>query len=122
MPSEGHAEVMVDRKAGPGPFFMDKDKVGLTRRMFVREVNGALVKRGLPSEGISGHSFRIGAASAAAAGGASDEEIKVLGRWKSREYKHYIRRDGAEQAGAASKRMEIARTAGTEKEDSSLTS
>ena len=61
---------MIDRRAGPGPFFMDKEKVGLTRREFVKEVKDALERKGLPSEGISGHSFRIGAATAAAAGGA----------------------------------------------------
>ena len=94
---------MVERKAGQGPFFIDKNKVGLTRKGFVKEVKEALVKGGLSDRGISGHSFRIGAATAAAAGGASDEEVKALGRWRSREYKGYIRREVEEQAAAASK-------------------
>ncbi len=61
-----------------------------------------------------GHSFRIGAATAAAAGDAS--EVKALGRWRSREYKSYIRREGSEQTGAARKLTEVARAEGTEKE------
>ena len=107
---------MIDIRAGPGPFFMDKDKVGLTRREFVKEVKDALERKGLPSEVISGHTFRIGAATAAAAGGASDEEVKALGRWRSCEYKGYIRREGSEQTGAARKLTEVARAETTEKE------
>jgi len=105
---------MIHRRAGPGPFFMNKAKVGLTRRQFVKEVKDALERKGLPSEGIFGHSFRIGAA--AAAGGASDEEVKALGRWRSREYKDYIRREGSEQTGAARKMTEVARAESTDKE------
>ena len=96
-------EFMVVRKAGPGPFFMDREKVGLTRRDFVTEVRKSLAERGLPDTGISGHSFRIGAATAAATSGASDEKIKALGRWKSREYKGYIRREEGDQAASAKK-------------------
>ncbi len=58
---------------------------------------------GIPEAGISGHSFRIGAATAAAESGSTDEEVKALGRWKSREYKGYIRRQGGDQAASAKK-------------------
>ena len=94
-------QFMIGRKAGPGPFFTGGSGVGLTRREFVAEVRAALARRGVSSEGISGHSFRIGAATEAARSGASDEEVKALGRWRSREYKGYIRRDEGDQAAAA---------------------
>ncbi len=96
-------EFMVCRGAGPGPFFSGKDGGSLTRRGFVVEVRKALGESGIPESGISGHSFRIGAATAAAAGGASDDEVKALGRWTSREYKGYIRREGGDQASSAKK-------------------
>ncbi len=96
-------EFMAIRAPGQGPFFTGQDGVGLTRRDFVVEVRRALVEKGVPEAGISGHSFRIGAATAAAACGATEEEVKALGRWKSREYKGYIRREEGDQAAAAKK-------------------
>ncbi len=48
---------------------------------------------GEDSHSISGHSFRIEAATAAAKCGASAQEIKALGRWRSREYQGYVRLD-----------------------------
>ena len=46
---------------------------------------------GYQSENYSGHSFRSGSATSAAAAGMSDWEIKLLGRWSSSAYQRYIR-------------------------------
>ena len=102
-PVKAVLEFMAVRGPGPGPFFTGQDGVGLTRRDFVVEVRKALVEKGIPEAGISGHSFRIGVATAAAACGAFEEEVKALGRWRSREYKGYIRREEGEQAASAKK-------------------
>ncbi len=45
-PVKAMLEFMVDRRAGPGPFFMDREKVGLNRKEFVKEVKGALEREG----------------------------------------------------------------------------
>ena len=112
-PVRAMLEFMVVRGAGPGPFFRERGKAGLTRRDFVIEVRKALAERGMPDAGISGHSFRIGAATAAAASGASDEEVKALGRWRSREYKGYVRREEGDQACSAKKWAEKIKTVKT---------
>ncbi len=100
-------EFMVIRKAGDGTFFRLDDGKGLNRRVFVEEVRKALRERGMADEGISGHSFKIGAATAASRNGASDEQIKDLGRWRSRAYKGYVRTGCEAQAASAKKLSEV---------------
>ena len=92
---------LVQRKGGVGPFFRLGEGKPLTRRAFVREVKIALETAGMPSGAISGHSFRIGAATAAAKGGATESQIKDMRRWKSREYRGYVRLGSGRQAAMA---------------------
>ena len=54
------------------------------------EVKAALERGGVCSDGFSGHSFRIGAAKAAAEAGVGDAVIQLLGCWKSDAYKGYV--------------------------------
>ena len=54
-------------------------------------LRSTLNKAGIDSSKFSGHSFRIGAASVAAARGVEDSTIQTLGRWKSESFKRYIR-------------------------------
>uniref|UniRef100_A0A1X7VW89 Tyr recombinase domain-containing protein n=1 Tax=Amphimedon queenslandica TaxID=400682 RepID=A0A1X7VW89_AMPQE len=63
----------------------------LERTRLVEKVRRALSRAGLPAENFAGHSFRIGAATTAAAVGVEDSTIQALGQWKSSAFKFYIR-------------------------------
>ena len=82
---------MVARGNTPGPLFSEEDGKYLTRVKFVTEVRSALWRAGYPAEKYAGHSFRIGAATAAGKCGIQDSLIKTLGRWESSAYTSYIR-------------------------------
>ena len=60
---------LVVRGMVPGPLFVWSDGQFLTRAHFVREVKQALELAGADASDFNGHSFRIGAASTAAANG-----------------------------------------------------
>ena len=78
------------RPPSPGPLFIFEDG-SLSRSLLVRRLREALQSTGLDTLSFNGHSFRIGAATAAAQAGLSDALIKTLGRWKSSAYASYIR-------------------------------
>ena len=63
----------------------------LTKARFVEGVKSTLSRAGVPSEGYSGHSFRIGAATTAARAGIQDSAIQAMGRWASSAFLRYIR-------------------------------
>ena len=63
----------------------------LTRSSVIKLLRDSARSAGLPYRSLKGHSFRIGAASTAAAAGFPDFLIKVLGRWSSDCYQLYIR-------------------------------
>ena len=80
------------RPAVAGPLFIHADGSPLLKSQFVAGVRRALAAANLdprPSK-YSGHSFRIGAATSAAAAGIPDHLIKTLGRWESSAYLTYI--------------------------------
>ena len=85
------AAYLASRSITPGPFFHFQNGAPLTRSSFVSRVTQALTTAGIDSSKYSGHSFRIGAASTAAARGIDDSLIKTLGRWKSSAYLLYVR-------------------------------
>ena len=74
-----------------GPLFSFQSGRFLTRSVVVNLLRDAARHAGLPYQSLKGHSFRIGAASTAAAAGLPDWLIKVLGRWSSDSYQLYIR-------------------------------
>ena len=79
------------RPSSPGPLFIYEDGTPLSRDHLSASFALALRSAGLSDRGYSGHSFRIGAATAAARAGISDSLIQTLGRWKSSAFTAYIR-------------------------------
>ena len=75
------------RQAGVGPLLSLQDGTPLTKDLFVRKVRKALTDAQVDQNHYSGHSFRIGAATAAAAVGIP---AHVMGRWTSEAYQLYI--------------------------------
>ena len=57
----------------------------------MNHVRAALKAKGIDDTKSVGHSFRIGAATTAAAVGVEDSVIKTLGRWESSAYLAYVR-------------------------------
>ena len=78
------------RRNKPGPLFLRENGLPLTRDVFITWLRNNIARLGLKGN-YSGHSFRIGAATTAAAAGIPDHLIKTLGRWLSNAYQIYIR-------------------------------
>ena len=74
-----------------GPLFYFASGRYLTRGIVSNLLRDSARVAGLPYQSLKGHSFRIGAASVAAAAGLPDWLIKVLGRWSSDCYQLSIR-------------------------------
>ena len=81
---------LVVRGNSEGPLFLLRGQP-LTRPKLVLELRKALAAAGLQPDKYAGHSFRIGAATTAAACGVPVDVIKTLGRWKSQAYQLYVR-------------------------------
>ena len=79
------------RGLAPGPLFRFEDGTALTWAALVRELRRALQAAGVDASPYSGHSFRIGPATTAAAVGVEDSVIKILGCWQSSAYTQYVR-------------------------------
>lgn len=79
------------RPRTPGPLFLFEDGKFLTRDRLIRNLRDTLLQVGVNATHFAGHSFRIGAATTAAAKGVPDSTIKMLGRWESSAYQLYIR-------------------------------
>ena len=79
------------RPGSLGPLFIFENGTPLSKTLLIRYLRDALQKAGVSTDNYTGHSFRIGAASAAAQAGLSDSLIQSLGRWKSSAFTTYIR-------------------------------
>ena len=81
------------RPASPNncPFFSHFGGCPLTRYQVTAVLKKAISFARLNGERISSHSFRIGAASYAHDLGASSNDIRALGRWRSNAFSSYVR-------------------------------
>lgn len=77
-----------------GQLFCHLNHKKLTRFQFLSVMKLALKFLNLNPDDFNTHSLRIGAATNAYIEGKSDEEIKIMGRWKSNSFKTYIRIGG----------------------------
>ena len=90
-PVKALEEFLLVRSGRQGPLFIHFAGDPLTSFQFRSMLKNGIKLLGLTPDHFSSHSFRIGAATAAALGGASEEEIKRMGRWRSSAYQSYIR-------------------------------
>ena len=82
---------MQIRGTSHGPLFQLCQDVPVSRSEFNHQLIQALQYCNFDTDQFKSHSFRIGAATTAAAQGFSDSQIRMLGRWKSDAFKQYIR-------------------------------
>lgn len=85
------------------PLLVDCDGSVLSRDKFINYLKQILRILGLDDTKFNGHSFRIGAATSAAASGVEDHLIQTLGRWSSSCYTRYIRTSNSSLQDAQSK-------------------
>ena len=85
------AAYLVQRGNFPGPFFAFPGSVPIQPSYFNSVFASSLAWAKCSDPNIKPHSFRIGAATWAASKGFSDNQIQVMGRWKSSAFKKYIR-------------------------------
>ena len=79
------------RGPSPGALFTLENGSPLTKQKLVTLVKSTLQAAGIDPSFYNGHSFRIGAATTAAAAGIQDAIIKQLGRWSSEAYQEYVK-------------------------------
>ena len=91
MPSGSHDALHVSSGGTCWSIFALKNGNPLTKSVFTAKIRDALRIIGLPEENFAGHSFRIGAATAAANVGIEDSDIWTMGRWSSSAFLAYIR-------------------------------
>ena len=73
------------------PLFIFEDNTFLTRQRLTSHLRTLLQLAGFDPDAYASHSFRIGAATTAAAAGLPDWQIQAMGRWSSDCYTRYIR-------------------------------
>lgn len=79
------------RGSAPGCLFLESDGSPCSIAQFRKDLARVVKSAGLASWGITPHSFRVGAATSAAAIGIPEDTIQRMGRWSSRAFLRYIK-------------------------------
>ena len=95
---------LAQRGQRPGPLFLFSNGSTLSKNRLMHHVRQAISGCGEDASGITGHSFGIGAATAAAQAGLEDSLIQTLGRWHSTAFQRYIQ-SPAHQLAASTARL-----------------
>jgi hypothetical protein len=90
-PVQAVSKFIAVRPTQARPFLCHFDSNPLTRYEFQAMLKKVKSFTGLANQRITSHSFRIGAATTAAAKGWSQEAIQSSGRWRNESYRRYIR-------------------------------
>lgn len=90
-PVQAMVHYLAKRGATDGALFILRGGNSVSRAFFHSVLKRALIFCNLDCSRYKGHSFRIGAATAAMLAGLSDEQIRHLGRWHSDAFRRYIR-------------------------------
>ena len=75
------------------PFFISESGQVATRFRFHHHFHHILSLSGILRVNYSRHSFRIRAATSASHNGIPEHFMRLMGRWSSQKYHHYIRSD-----------------------------
>lgn len=90
-----YGTVLTSTLSRDAPLFVDEGGNPFTRTKFLCYLKQVMCRLGYDEHKFSGHSFRIGAATSAAAANMEDHMIQTLGRWSSSCFQLYIRVDQA---------------------------
>ena len=105
---------LAQRGVAHGPLFIHRDGSTLSRQKWVTVIRSALQSQGDDSSvlsAVTGHSFRIVAATTAARAGMQDSTIQTLGRWCSSTFLRYIRTPGRQLVAVLTRLLDPIRTA-----------
>ena len=92
MPGGSNHDLYDFSRSKPRPYlFKLANGRPLTKSCFTNKIRAGLQAVGLPESDFAGHSFRFGAATAAANAGVEDSTIQMLRRWSSAAFLSYIR-------------------------------
>ena len=79
------------RGKSPGYLFVWPNGDPVSHTQFASTLNLCLSFAGLSTTLYKSHSFRVGAATWAVSQGASDTQLREMGRWSSDAFKRYVR-------------------------------
>ena len=82
---------LARQPTSPGPLFLLRSGRPLSKQVLVFTVLDALGSAAVDVGRFNGHSFWMGAATAAAQAGLPDSTIQQLRRWRSSAFTHYLR-------------------------------